>query len=245
MGALDPAAGTRSLARHMPLRLSTLCASVLFAFAVGAANAQTVVVNNLVGSSSNPVLNWTRTYKVAQSFTATATGDVDSITLNLTTSNSATTPLYAVELWSTDGQSTPLPSTLLATLVSGQQWSTVYSAAQNPANTVTFTATNFTGNYTLQTGASYWVVVSSTSGSAKAWGVSGTDIGDTATQSTGNVWSAPNLTVSGSPGSLGMSISVQSAVPEPATYAALGGFLGLVVVAVARRRSAPQPRHRA
>jgi hypothetical protein len=207
---------------------SALGTALLGIFAA-AAPAQTVIVNDLVSSSSNPVQTWNGLTMVGQSFTATASGSITSFTLNLTTSNSSTTPVYSVALWSTNGQSTPKPSTLLATFVSSQHWSTVYSATQNPANTITFNSSGFGQNYDLVSGTTYWVVISSSTGVAKAWGVSGTDIGDTATFN--GSWS--NVTLAGS---LGMSLSVQSAIPEPGTYALLAGVLALGGAIIVRRR---------
>ena len=198
------------------------------------ASAQTTIVDTLVTSSSNPVETWSGLYKVGQSFTATTSGDIASLTLNLTTSNSSATPVYSVELWSTDGQPSPLPASLLATFVSGQQWSALYSNPKNPANTVTFTDTSFAQNYSLVANTSYWLVVTSTSGSAKAWGVDAgaPSIGGSAGySSTSGTWSAVTLS-----GPLGMEITVQSAVPEPATGALVGGLLALGFAAFARRR---------
>lgn len=210
---------------------SALGAALLGVFAAGA-SAQTVIVNDLVSSSSNPVQTWSSSFKVGQSFTATASDSIASLTLNLTTSNSSATPVYSVELWSTNGQPTPLPSALLATFVSGQHWSTVYSIAQNPTATVTFTSSSFGQNYSLVSGTTYWLVVSSTAGAAKGWGVSSTDIGDTATYSSvGNTWSAASLS-----GSLGLSVSVTSAIPEPGTSALLAGVVTLAGALGVRRR---------
>lgn len=142
-----------------------------------------------------------------------------------------------MELWSDNGQSTHLPSTLLATFVSSQNWNTVYSAAQNPTSTITFNSSGFGQNYSISSGTTYWIVVSSTAGSAKAWGVrSGSDIGDTATYAAlSGPWSSASLA-----GSLGMSLSVQSAIPEPGTYALFAGLCTLGVTIVLRRRRHPR-----
>ncbi len=199
----------------------------------GRLGAQTVIYSNLAASSSNPVQNWTGALMLGQSFTAGASGTISSVSLNLTMSGTAT-PVYSVELWSDNGGSTHLPSALLATFVSGQNWSDVYSGSNgvfNASNTVTFSSAGFTQNYSLTSGASYWLVVSSTSGSAKAWGVSSTLDGPTASySSTTSTWNSISPA-----GALGAAVSV-SAIPEPGTYAAFAGLVALSV-AVYRRRS--------
>jgi hypothetical protein len=201
---------------------------------IGTLGAQTVIYSNLAASSSNPVQNWAGTFKLGQSFTASASGAISSISLNLTMS-STSVPVYSVELWSDNGGSTHLPSALLATFVSGQNWSAVYSGSPgvyNASNTITFPSAGFTQNYSVASGTSYWLVVSSTSGSAKAWGVSSTLDGPTASySSTTSTWGSISPA-----GALGAAVSV-SAIPEPGTYAAFAGLVALSVAVYRRRRS--------
>ena len=198
----------------------------------GTLGAQTVIYSNLAASSSNPVQNWggTNPTKLGQSFTAGASGTISSVSLNLTISTS-NLAVYSVELWSDNGGSTHLPSALLATFVSGQKWSAVYSGSPgvvNASNTITFSSAGFTQNYSVASGTSYWLVVSTTTGSAKAWGVSSTLDGPTASYT--STWGSISPA-----GALGAEVSV-SAIPEPGTYAAFAGLVGLSV-AVYRRRS--------
>ncbi len=213
----------------------------LFVFA-GAVSAQTVVYNNLV-SSGNSVQNWSGLFKVGQSFTPTASGTIFSVTLNLTMSSTAT-PVYSVELWSDSGGATPLPSTLLATFVSNKPWSSLYtgsSGTYNASNTVTFSEGSFGQNYSVLTGTPYWLVVTSTSGTAKAWGI-GSVTGNSSAgfSSTTGTWSSLSLS-----GDLGAQISVNGtpAIPEPGTYAAFAGLMALAVAGCTRRRRCALVRH--
>lgn len=214
-----------------PRRLASL--AFLLALA-GSLDAQTVVYDNLV-TSGNSVQTWASLTKVGQSFTPNASGTLSSFTLNLTMSGTAT-PIYSVELWSDNGGATPLPSSLLATFVSGQPWSSLYTGTPgtyNAANTVTFTSGSFGQNYSVNAGTPYWLVVTSTSGTAKAWGISSATANPFATFSNTSVWSA------GVPsgGSLGAQITVSgSAIPEPSTYAAFAGAACLVAAGYSRRR---------
>ncbi|MCX6953078.1 MAG: hypothetical protein NTV51_13070 [Verrucomicrobia bacterium] len=215
------------------LRLPFALGALLLAFA-GSLDAQTVVYSNLV-TSGNAFQTWTGASKLAQSFTPTASGPISSVTLNLTMS-STSVPVYAVEVWSDNGAPTHLPSTLLATLVSGQPWSALYTgtpAVYNASNTITFSSGSYGQNYSLSSDTAYWLVVTSSSGSAKAWGISATASAPTASfSSPGGVWGSTSLG-----GALGAEISV-TAIPEPSTYAALAGLSALGLVVYQRRRLA-------
>lgn len=216
-----------------PRRLASLAFLLVLAGSLG---AQTVVYDNLV-TSGNSVQTWANITKVGQSFTPNASGTLSSITLNLTMS-STVTPIYSVELWSDDGGATPLPSSLLATFVTGQPWSSVYSGTPgtyNAANTVTFSSGSFGQNYSVNAGTPYWLVVTSTSGAAKAWGIGAASDDFTAVFSNATTsWGSTNLTGGGS---LGAQITVSgSAIPEPSTYAAIAGAACLVAAGYSRRR---------
>jgi hypothetical protein len=199
---------------------------------VGTLDAQTVIYNNLAGSSSDPTKNWSGALKLGQSFTAGASGTISSLTLNLTTSNSSATPVYSVELWSDNGESSHLPSALLATFVTGKNWNSVFSNPVNASTTITFSSAEFTQNYDLISGSSYWLVVSTTAGSAKAWGVSSILDGPTASYSSStSTWGSISLS-----GALGASVSV-SAIPEPVSSVAVAGLVAIGLAVVRRRRA--------
>jgi MYXO-CTERM domain-containing protein len=121
---------------------------------------------------------------------------------------------------------------LLATFVTGQNWNSVFSNPVNASNTVTFSSSAFAQNYDVIFGASYWLVVSTTSGSAKAWGVSSVLDGPTASYSSStSTWGSISLS-----GALGASVSV-SAIPEPVSSVAVAGLFAVGLVAFRRRRA--------
>ncbi len=220
-----------------PTLVSPRFTSLAFLLALaGALQAQTVVYNNLV-TSGNTVQTWNLLTKVGQSFTPNASGTISSFTLNLTTTNGTATPVYTVELWSDNGAATHLPSGLLATFVSGQPWISLYSgsAVHNAANTVTFSSGSFSQNYSVNVGTAYWLVITSSGGAAKAWGV-GSDTDNPFATFAGSTWSTG---AAAGGGNLGAQISVNgSAIPEPGTYAAFAGLAVLGFAGYSRRRAA-------
>lgn len=214
-------------------------ASLAFLFALAVSlDAQTVVYNNLV-SSGNSVEGYGGILSLGQSFTPSASGTISSLTLNLTTTNGVATPTYNVELWSDNGGGTHLPSALLVTFVSGQSWLSLYSGSgtANAANTVTFPSASFNGNYSVNAGTEYWLVVHAfSSGSLKSWGIASATGDPIASSSNGTTWGSLSLS-----GDLGAQISV-SGIPEPGTYAAFAGLAALIVAACTRRRVVPVKR---
>jgi hypothetical protein len=183
-------------------------------------------------SSSNPVQNYSGLQALGQSFTPSASGTISSISLNLQTTNASTSVIFDLELWS-DGGGSQLPAVHLATLMNDSQWAPQnYVSPINSSHVATFSAASFTQNFAVTMGETYWLVVSSTSGSAKSWGISSTNSGPTAkyVQATG-LWSS--LAISGD---LGAAVSV-SAIPEPSTYAVAIGAAALLGAIVYRRRA--------
>ena len=200
--------------------------------AAGKLGAQTVLYNNLATSSSNPVATFLAPTKLGQSFTAGSSGAISSVTLNLTSGYNSSMVTYSVELWSDSGGS--VPSSKLATFVSGQNWQNVYSglfSIYNASNTITFSSANFTDQYSVASGTTYWLVVASSAASFEGWGVSSTSGGSTA-RYVGGVWS-PFSTGSGALGA-----EILLAVPEPSTYAAVAGLVALGVAGLSRRSRA-------
>lgn len=198
---------------------------------VASMSAQTTVYSNLATDSSAPVQTWSGLYKVGQSFTSSQSGSIASLTLNLGSTNASTIPVYSVELWSDGGGASSTPSALLATFVSSQHWSNLYTPSVDATNRVTFSSSEFSENYSVAANTTYWLVVASTSGSAKYWGLSSS--GGTASalyDKTTSTWS--NTTLSGP---LGAEIAV-SPVPEPSAGAACAGLAALGFAALRRRK---------
>ncbi len=196
--------------------------------AAASLRGQTTIYDNLADAASTTVQNWSGRTKVAQSFTSSVSGDFASITLNLGTTNNSGTPVLSVQLWSDNNEVSPLPFTLLATFVSGYNWNNLYAATIDPDQTVTFTTDDFVENYTVAAGTTYWLVVASTSGSAKYWGLS--SVGNTASASYSSDW-----TTLSSSGGLGARLAL-TAVPEPATNGVIAGVCLLGFAGYRRRR---------
>lgn len=200
----------------------------------GRVGAQTLTYDNLAGSASNPVQAFVNISKLGQSFTAMGSGTISSLSLNLTTSFSTTAPVYSVQLWSDSGGGTSLPGTLLATFVSNQRWSPNYSGTPSvldASHVITFSSSNFAENYAVSSGTTYWLVVESQTGAARAWGVSSTALGPSAQfRPLTSTWSTLSQA-----GSFGGQVSLL-AVPEPSTYAVIAGALVLGWAAWIRRR---------
>jgi hypothetical protein len=214
------------------LNIAPLIATLLLAGLIGQASGQTISYGNLSTSSANPNQNFTNILSMGQSFTAATSGSITSLTLDLGTINPSVRPVYGLELWSNSGGTTPLPSTLLATFVTDQHWNNNYLDPADSSHSVTFSSSDFSGNYSLVAGATYWLVIDTTDGANKTWGVSDTLAGPSAAYylSTGE-WGPLPLS-----GALGL--EVETAVPEPSAYATIAGMAALGVAWAGRRRSA-------
>lgn len=83
----------------------------------------------------------------------------------------------------------------------------------------------------MSSGTTYWLVVASQTGAARAWGVSSTALGPSAQfRPLTSTWSTLSQA-----GSFGAEISLL-AVPEPSTYAAIAGAAALFGTVWIRRR---------
>ncbi len=219
----------------LPRSLTHLARFAVLLTVAGSVGAQTVVYDNLVTSGSS-MQQFVNISKIGQSFTPSVSGTLSSITLNLTTQNTSA-PTYSVELWSNNG-ATSLPSSLLATFVSNQPWSGVFSGTTgslNAATTVTFSSGNFGQNYSLSAGTPYWLVVTtSMTGVARAWGVGAAGDDFAAVFNVGfSSWESKTFTGGAT---LGAQITMGgSAIPEPSTYAAFAGAACLVFAGYSRR----------
>ncbi|WP_345088803.1 T9SS sorting signal type C domain-containing protein [Flavobacterium chungnamense] len=137
--------------------------------------AQVNVYNNLApggGTAANDK-NFANISRWAQQFTASRSGSVSNIKLNLYRSNASTggSTTFDVQLWSGSGA---IPTALLASLKT-VNWSDfpINSAATNTSNFVNIN--NFSSNYDLIAGTTYWLVINqSANGPAnKKWSIVG------------------------------------------------------------------------
>ena len=138
----------------------------------GADGNPSVTLNNITpgGGATSSDKNFANISKWAQQFTASESGLISSLKLNLYRTNNQTGPLV-VELWSGIGTTPASQLAVLKTL----DWSMV------PLNnTATTTAdfielTNLENSYSVVSGTKYWVVVSQASNgpAAKRWAVNG------------------------------------------------------------------------
>ena len=138
----------------------------------GADGNPSATLNNITpgGGATSSDKNFANISKWAQQFTASESGSISNLKLNLYRANNQVGP-FVVELWSGTGT---IPTSQLAVLKT-LDWSMV------PLNnTATTTAdfielTNLENSYSVVSGTKYWVVVSQASNGpfAKRWAVNG------------------------------------------------------------------------
>lgn len=157
------------------VRSSLVAALGVFA-AVDSASASIAYKNLSAGGTATAAdFSFANRSRIAQQFTANASGDITSVTLNLYRDQSWYGPhqFYNVEIWSGSGTT---PTASLAVLATGDDWNTtaiVSGTHGTPASTVEFTS--FTGNTTLAAGTKYWIVVTQAGNgpASKRWIVTG------------------------------------------------------------------------
>jgi hypothetical protein len=175
-----------------------------------------IVLDNLApgGPPAAQYKNYANISRWAQEFTATATGLISDVKLNLYRTNTQS-GAFTVEIWSDAGTIPGTSQAVLKTL----DWSNV---ALNDLSAPTHII-SFENNITLASGTTYWLVVSQASNgpAAKRWAINGSGIGNTASYS-GTTWTSVGTTLN-----LGAQITVGSAIPEPSTYALIVGISGL------------------
>lgn len=212
----------------MSSKLNSVFLSFVLIALAGQASGQVTAYSNLSISSANPNQNFTDILSMGQSFTSSASGLISSLSLNVSTI-SPNRPVYDVELWSDSGGSTPLPTTLLATLVIDRKWNLDQVSPPDSSHVATLSASAFSNNYSLVSGTTYWLVIATTDGPNKSWGVSSASGGPSAAyRLSTHQWGAFPLS-----GALGLAVSV---IPEPGACAAWGGIIVLGFAIGGRRR---------
>ncbi|MES2695257.1 MAG: PEP-CTERM sorting domain-containing protein [Verrucomicrobiota bacterium] len=213
------------------MRSTFVIATILLLAWATRAVGQTTAYSNLSTSSANPIRDFTDILSMAQSFTPSVSGSISSLSLNLSTRNPGR-PVYDVQLWSNSGGATPLPTTLLATFINDYNWNKDVVEPADSSHVVTFASSAFSQNYSLTAGTTYWLVIATTDGVNKRWGVSATSAGPSAAYylSTGT-WGPLSLS-----GALGAQVLV-TAIPEPGTFAMMGGLAVFGFAAYRRRRA--------
>ena len=185
-----------------------------------------LILNNLApgGGATASDKNFGAIGRWAQKFTATESGAISDVKLNIYRTNDNTNGFntFNVELWSGAGST---PSSQLVVLTSGS-WLSVTTVNSGTANTsayADFPKNSFANNYTVTSGSSYWLVLSFAGNgpAAKRWTVNGSGY-QTALYS----YSSGSWTGVGTSASLGAQISV-APVPE-IDPAGLGSVLAIV-----------------
>lgn len=228
MPVTDPARPAASSIGRRRWR-STLLASVL-AVALGSlvasdAAASSVAYSNLSagGTATADDFSFANRSRIAQQFTAGASGDITSVTLNLYRDQAWYGPhrFYNVEIWSGNGTT---PTASLAVLTTSGDWNTtaiVSGTHGTPPSTVEFTS--FTGNTTLVAGTKYWIVVTQAGNgpASKRWIVTGSGNQMASYSAINNTWSND-----GTSGNLGAQITV-GVVPGSGLAALAVGAAGI------------------
>lgn len=215
--------------------------AVAFGCSVEKGYCQTIILNNLApgGAATSGDKTYGNISRWAERFTATHTGAISDIKLNLYRTNVNTNGFddYNVELWSGSGTT---PSAQLAILATANWLNTVplNSGTVNTSSFVNFTTgtlNTITNQALVTSGSSYWLAVTFAGNgpAAKRWTVSGSGFQTASFSALSNTWTAV-----GSSSSLGAQISV-APVPEidPSGF---GTVLALALGSLAlleRRRS--------
>jgi len=201
-------------------------------------SAQTVVFNNtsLTTYTSTYTMQGTSVPEVAQRFTTAASGPLTLSAVSLRVNSVASAAWQPVIGIYTSNGTTP-GTTLVGSLTSD-------------SGTIGLTGTlatyTFSGSVDLAASTTYWVIFSDSdhnstvdfaiaqgsSGGTGTWLQSG-DYSAKVHSSNGTVWNPPATGFS-----LFMTMSAVTAVPEPATWAALAGLAALGLVLHRRRRAA-------
>ena len=131
-----------------------------------------VIYHNLAagGGAQSSDKNFANIGRWAQQFTASNSGPVANVKLNLYRRNTQS-GTFDVQLWS--GTDTT-PTTILVTLKT-INWEDVPLNSTSTNTNAFVEITSFTNNYTLQSGSSYWLVISQAANgpNAKRWSVAG------------------------------------------------------------------------
>jgi uncharacterized protein (TIGR02145 family) len=139
----------------------------------------------------------------AQQFTASNSGPVANVKLNLYRRNTQS-GTFDVQLWS----GTDTPTTILVTLKT-INWADVPLNSTTTNTNAFVEITSFTNNYTLQSGSSYWLVISQAANgpSAKRWSVAGSGRRTASFNYINTTWTNQGTTVN-----LGAQLSVKVGV---------------------------------